>query len=193
MTLSSVRVKMPTESPSRWTWIRAPSSFHSTAAGPVLAKAASTSGAVWASIGAIGRPTSSRNAANASSPSPSAASATAPRSPRSISARRTAATGTPAAFATASPTTAASAPWRMSPSTSARRNACSEAVARAISSRSALRRAATEPGPLIAATEASAASTSATVSVGSSAGGGGSSRSDAHPTPSTRWRGAPAK
>ena len=60
----------------------------------------------------------------------------------------------------------------MSPSTSARRNACSEAVARAISSFSAARRAATEPAPLIAATAASAASTSATVSVGVSRGRG---------------------
>ena len=36
VTSSSVRVKIRTSSPERWTWIRAPSSFHSTAAGPGL-------------------------------------------------------------------------------------------------------------------------------------------------------------
>ena len=89
VTSSSVRVKIADRrSPSRCTWMRAPSSFHSTAAGPVFSSAAATSGAVEASIGAIGRPTSSRNCPR--SPPASATSATAPRSPRSISARRTA-------------------------------------------------------------------------------------------------------
>ncbi len=178
-------MKIRTSSPSRWTWIRAPSSFHSTAAGPVLASADSTSGAVEASIGAIGRPTSSRNAASAGSPSPSAAEATAPRSPRSISARRTAATGTSAAFATASPTTAVSAPWRRSPRIKARRKPCSDAVARESSAVSSSRRAAWDPAPLKPASDSNAASTSNTESDGAVAAGG-SSFSAAQPTPSTR-------
>ena len=72
----------------------------------------------------------------------------------------------------------------MSPSTSARRNACSDAVARAISALSAAPRA-PRPSPRRSAPPraASAASTSATVSDGVAAGGGGSSRSDAQPTP----------
>ena len=71
-----------------------------------------------------------------------------------------------AALATASPTIAASAPCRRSPSISARRKACSDAVARASSAPSAARRAATDPAPLSADNASSAASTSATVSDG---------------------------
>ena len=102
-------------------------------------------GAVEASIGAIGRPTSSRNC-----PSASAARQRrlghrpelAAQHQRPPHGRRPA---PPPPCATASPTTAASAPWRRSPSISARRNACSDAVARASSAVSAARRAAASP------------------------------------------------
>ena len=61
---SRLRLKTPTSSPSRCTWIRMPSSLASTAAGePVAASASSTLAAGCASIGASGRPTVSRNAA----------------------------------------------------------------------------------------------------------------------------------
>ena len=88
-------MKSATSSPSRWTCSRAPSSFESTAAGPVLASAAATSAAVPASIGASGRPTSSRIAARPSRPSRSAIAATAARSPCSVSARRSSLAGHP--------------------------------------------------------------------------------------------------
>ena len=75
--------------------------------------------------------------------------ATAGRSPRSSSARRTAASGSPAAFATASVITPACAPWRSSPTSSAPRNACSAAVARPNSASSWRRRSACEPAPAV--------------------------------------------
>ena len=45
---------MRTSSPDRWTCTRAPSSFHSTDAGPVSSSASPTSAALAASIGWIG-------------------------------------------------------------------------------------------------------------------------------------------
>ena len=75
---------------------------------------------------------------------------------------------------------------------SARRKACSDAVARPSSAASAARRAPCEPAPLNSASAANATSTSETVKEGDAAGGG-SSFNDAHPTPSTRWRGVPAR
>ena len=78
-----------------------PSSFHSTAhrtsrpsRPPALASASERVGALAASIGRTGRPTSSPNAPSAALPPDSAAAATAPSEPRSIMARRTSATGT---------------------------------------------------------------------------------------------------
>ncbi len=61
---SRLRVAITTSSPVRCTWIRMPSSFTSTATGcpppaPALAIAAARSGALEASIGSTGRPTSS--------------------------------------------------------------------------------------------------------------------------------------
>ena len=56
---SSVRVNTATSSPSRCTWTRTPSSFHSTAGRAIPSSAASSDGAVLASIGCTGRPTSS--------------------------------------------------------------------------------------------------------------------------------------
>ena len=142
--------------------MRAPSSFHSSAAGPILSSAAARSGAVAASIGCTGRPTCSRTRRSPSTPSPSAIRASSPGSPSSISARRTSACGSPPARATASVTIDCSAPWRRSPSISRRRNSCSGAVAAVNSSASASRRSACEPEPAVPASRSKAASTAAT-------------------------------
>ena len=94
-----LRVQTPTSSPRRWTWMRAPSSFHSTDAGPggssplapvASASASVTSAAVCASIGCTGRSTVSPTAVSPASPSSRAMTATRGRSPASIAARRTA-------------------------------------------------------------------------------------------------------
>src|SRR6478752_1594085 len=70
---SRLRVTTSTSSPSRWTWMRIPSSLASMAtsvspSGESPPIAAATSGALEASIGMIGRPTSSPMASSASSP-----------------------------------------------------------------------------------------------------------------------------
>src|SRR5205807_9214456 len=57
-----------TSSPSRCTWIRAPSSLYSMLHGPASASAVSSDSAGEASIGRTGRPSSSRNSASASCP-----------------------------------------------------------------------------------------------------------------------------
>jgi hypothetical protein len=97
-----------------------PSSFHSTAhstgaGAEILASASEILEALAASIGRTGRPTSRPKACSASRPPASAAAATGPSEPRSIIARRTSATGTEAARATASVITPSSAPCRSSP------------------------------------------------------------------------------
>ena len=191
---SRVRVAIRMSSPDRWTWIRIPSSFTSTASSPppALASAASRSGALDASIGSTGRPTSSPNPANASSPPVSAATATAVVEPASIAARRTDASGTEAAAATASWTRASRAPCRTAPVTAPRSHVCSSAVARPNSSATALARAAWEPAPAWAAIASNASCTSSTVSVGESAGSG-SSLSPRQPSPVRRWRRLPAR
>ncbi len=122
--------------------------------------------ALAASIGRTGRPTSSPKAASAALPPASAAAATAPSEPRSIIARRTSATGTDAARATASVITPSSAPCRSSPDSSPIRNRCSSAVARPNSSPTSALRAAAEPFPATAPIAENAASTSASPSVG---------------------------
>ena len=189
---SSDREKTATSSPSRWTWMRAPSSFQSTAPSPTFSMASPSEAPGDASIGLSGRPTWSRKCSSPASPSRSAASATTRGSPQSMVARSTAVRGMPVAAATASAITPASAPWRRSPATSPRRKACSGAVAWANRAVTASRRAACEPAPSSAAMRANAASTSATPSSGASAGGG-SSRSVAQPTPVRRWRSSPLR
>src|SRR5207253_189160 len=77
-----------------------------------------------------GRSTCRPMAARAASPPVRAATAARGRSPASITARRTAVAGTPAALATASAITPSSAPWRSSPSSRRRTNSASAAVAR---------------------------------------------------------------
>ena len=77
VTSRSVRVHTRTVSPSRWTWIRAPSSLCSTVtSGPSEASASSSDEPGLASMGRTGRPTSSRTAASASSPPARAVAAT---------------------------------------------------------------------------------------------------------------------
>ena len=81
-----------------------------------------------ASIGWTGVSTDRWKRANARLPPPIAAFDAAPRSPESIAARRTSGAGTPAARATASTITPSSAPWRISPIRSPRRNVRSASV-----------------------------------------------------------------
>ncbi len=198
---SRVRVNTHTSSPARCSWTRMPSSFHSNAAGPtgeVCARALATSGADWASIGRIGRPTSSATARRLSTPSRSAAAAIGGNAPRSMNARRTSASGTSAAAAIASTMTPSCAPCRNSPPASAIRNARSGSVAAANSSPSSAARRACEPGPESAAMRAKALSTNDNVREGSDGGvfGSGSSlasRSAAQPTPVRRWRNSPER
>ena len=193
---SRLRVTTITSSPSRCTWTRMPSSLASTTTAPpsppAFARAAPTSGADEASIGSTGRPTSSRNRASPSSPSPSAASAIATVEPASIAARRTTVTGTPPATASASWTTASSAPWRTSPVTRPRSHCCSSAVARPNNEATPVARVPAEPGPASADSDSNASWTSTTVSVGSSAGSG-SDVNDRQPTPVRRCSNRPPR
>ena len=178
-------------SPAMCAWTRMPSSFHSTAAGPpILASASSMDGSLAASIGFSGCPTSSPNPASAGLPPLSAAPATAGSDPRSITARRTCATGTSAARATASVITPSSAPWRSSPDSSRTRKYCSLSVAAPSTSPMSRFRSAADPLPLCAPILLNASSTSPTVSDGVSAGGG-ADRSAAHPTPIWRCGSSP--
>ena len=147
-------------------------------------------GALAASIGRTGRPTSRPNAASAALPPLSAAAATTPSEPRSIMARRTSATGTSAARATASVMTPSSAPWRSSPESRPTRNRCSSAVARPNSSPTSALRAAAEPFPDTAPIALNPESTSDSVSVGACAGAN-PSRSAAQPTPICRCGSSP--
>ena len=114
-----------------------------------------------------------------------------PRSPRSITARRTSLTGTPAACATASTITPSSAPWRSSPTSSCRRNRCSGAVARA--NRSAEQRppGRLRPGPGLPADLLERRVDLADPQARRLGAGGGTSRSVAQPTPICRWRSSP--
>src|ERR687898_787515 len=208
-----LRVKIRTSSPTLCTWMRAPSSFHSTDASvptvspvpspppaaslPLLpatsAKASATSVAVWANIGWTGRSSVSPTAASPASPSVSAISATAGRSPPSIAARRIVSRGTPAALATASVTSPSNAPWRSSPTSRRRSRSCSGAVAAPSSARSSAARAACEPGPLRPAGRSSGASTSAISSCGSSAGSASMPATVRQPTPMRPCRGVPVR
>ena len=190
---SSVRVNNRTPPEARCAWIRIPSSFHSTAActpAPTRESASEMLEALAASIGRTGRPTSSPNAASAALPPASAAAATAPSEPRSIIARRTSATGTDAARATASVITPSSAPCRSSPESNPTRKRCSSAVARPNSSPTSALRAAAEPFPLTAPIAENPASTSLSESAGTAAAGNPARRA-AQPTPICRCGSSP--
>ena len=147
-------------------------------------------GALAASIGRTGEPTSSPNAASAGLPPASAAAATAPSDPRSIMARRTCSAGTDAARATASVMTPSSAPCRSSPESRPNKNRCSPSVARPNNEPTSALRAAAEPLPATAPMADRLASTSLSVSVGEAAAGN-PSRSAAQPTPTCRCGSSP--
>ena len=105
-------------------------------------------------------------------------------------ARRTSATGTEAARATASVMTPSSAPWRSSPESRPTRNRCSSSVARPNSSPTSALRAAADPFPETAPIAEKPASTSDRVSVGA-VRGRNPSRSAAQPTPICRCGSSP--
>jgi hypothetical protein len=151
--------------------MRIPSSFHSTDARSKLATASPTLSAVEASIGSTGWNSSKPTPRSPSSPCVSASSAVRVRSPDSISARRASSAGTPAAFATASIISPASAPCLNSPVNSRRMKSASSAVARPNRSPNSCRRFVAEPGPFVCWICAIAASRSATVREASRAAG----------------------
>ncbi len=189
----SVRVTMTTSSPERWTWMRAPSSLYSTTtSGPSESIASSMVAPGEASMGRMGRPTTSPTASSVCSPPEMASAAVRARSPDSITARRTTAASTPDAAAIASVITPSSAPWRSSPVMSPIRNSCSDAVAAPSSAPSASFRRCAEPAPVMVVRPVSARSTPVTVSVGSSAGAGRAEDRVRHPIPIRPWRVSPA-
>jgi hypothetical protein len=128
--------------------------------------------------------------ASSALPPLSAARAARGSDPLSMTARRTSASGTPAARATASVITPSSAPCRSSPDSSRTRKNCSSAVAAPNSSATSRLRSAADPFPATAPITVNAASTSAIVSDGACAAGG-SDRSAAHPTPICRCGSSP--
>ena len=162
---------MRTSSPSRCTCTRAPSSFHSTDAGPVCPSASVTSAALAASIGWIGCSTASRTASSASCPSVERERGGAAQVAREHrGAPDDARSGCPAAVATASVITPASAPWRSSPVSSRRTKSTSGSVAREKRSVSSAWRAACEPAPDVPASSVRIRSTSRISTDGSAAG-----------------------
>ena len=120
--------------------------------------------------------------------SPEAASLAA----ENIAARRTRETGTSAASAMASRSSASNAPWRTSPEMRPRSSCCSGAVAAANNARTSRTLSSCDPGPDSHAIRSSAASTAAAVSVASAAGAGRSA-SVRQPTPVRRWRSWPER
>ena len=175
---------MRTSGPRLCTWMRAPSSFHSNATSPPAnsRSASPTSAAVWASIGATGANSSSWKRRRPGLPCVRALCDTAPRLPAYIAARRTSATGSPAAAAMASTMTPSSAPWRSSPASSCRRNCCSSGVASAKSAPRAAARRGADPTPRSCASAVSRTSRSVIDSDGlrgraSARGGGAGARS----------------
>jgi hypothetical protein len=91
-------------------------------------------------------------------------------SPPNIIARRTLATGIPAAAAIASTMTPASAPWRSSPRSKRNRNRCSASVARPKRWRRAAVRSELTPAPRSAATSVIVLSVSVSESTAALAG-----------------------
>ena len=172
------------------TCTRAPSSFHSTAAGRGRRqRVVDRRRPADASIGCSGRPTTSRCAASPGPPSVSATRATAPRSPRSMSARRSSAGGTPAAARDRVGHHALlRALAQLARSAGRARNCCSASVARVEQVGQQRAALGLRAGAGAVAICANAASTSATVSVGSAAG----ARQVAQRRPSRRRSGAGA-
>ena len=161
---------MRTSSPRRWTWIRIPSSFHSTEARSKLSTASAGLAAVEASIGKIGRNSSKPTSRSPSSPSVIAISAVRERSPESIRARRAITPDTPAAFAIASIISPASAPCLSPPVKSRLTKSASSSVARPSSSVRIRLRSPADPLPVVACTSSIARSSSSIAMDGSCAG-----------------------
>ena len=161
-----LRVKTRTSSPCLCTCTRAPSSFHSSAAVPSVRSASSMAGADCDNIGSTGCMSRMENRASASAPSCINACATPAMPPAAIAALRASASLTPLAAATASSTSACSAPWRNSPTIRRGRKSCSSGVARASNACSSSNRFAVAPAPVIDASSPNAASTSAMVNCG---------------------------
>lgn len=163
--------------------MRIPSSLYSTEARSKPDIASSTLAPVAASIGKIGLKISNPTSRSPASPSIIASSAILGRSPDSISARRASGPGTPAALATASAISPASAPWRSSPVNSRRRKPASSSVALWSRSASSRLRSPADPLPVTACSSPIARSTSATVRLGPVAGSGWLPYTVAYPIP----------
>ena len=99
----------------------------------------------------------------------------------------------PAAAATASIIRPSRAPCRSPPVRSRRRNSCSSAAALPSRSQSRSCRRAREPRPVMPGIRPMARSTSRTSSAGAAAGGASTDQSEAAPTPTRPWRGAPVR
>ena len=164
VTSRSVRVHTRTTSPSRCTWMRAPSSLNSTlTSAPELGERG---------VQALGRARQHRpdRAADLGRHRLQRRGAAGEGEPGRLgeAARRGRTPGAPwppgtsAAAATASSITPSSAPWRSSPVSSRCRNCCSSAVAAPNRASSCAARRAVEPAPEVAASASSRASTSAT-------------------------------
>ncbi len=164
-----VRVKTRISSPALCTWTLAPSSFHSNAASPRAAIAASGLAAGCASIGRIGRIGRMAKRSSPACPWVSAARAAGARPPPIMAARRTSAAGTPLAEASASSITPSRAPWRSSPTIRRTRKFCSSAVALPNSASSNSARWLADPLPLVIFSCSNTESTSRKVSVGEAA------------------------
>ena len=186
-----LRVNNETSEPVRWICNRMPSSLACTTDSPSSPNASVTEAEVAANIGCTPLPTSSPIASRPSRPSSSATSATAPRSPVNMAARRTEATGTPAALAIAVVITPSRAPCRRPPVRTDARNSPSASVAAPSRPPSRSARAAFEPDPEIAEISSIAKSTSATVNEVCSLAAKSRSRTAAQPTPIRPWRISP--
>ena len=143
-----------------------------------------------ASIGLTPWPRVRVKRARACGPSRSAALATRARLPLTVTARRTSATGAPAAPATAVSTTDSSAPWRSPPRSRLVTNRCSSAVSRASSPANSVARAADDPVPDRSAARCRTASTSSRVTDATVRGRGSTVRWVSS-MPVRRCRGAP--
>ena len=179
VTSESRRVQMATRSPSRWSWMRAPSYLNSSALRPPWARRTSPkSPAISASIGKSGTKTRGSVRASAWDPPSRASVATRDKSPRNRAARRTVARSAPTASAMASSTRPSETPLRISPTTMRPRISRSCGLARAASAASRSSRARRAPAPEVAATSANALATSPSVSGGpiGSGGAGGNPR-----------------
>src|SRR5207249_992835 len=180
------RVNTRTSSPALWSWMRAPSSLYSKAAGPSRSSAASTSSAVLASMGATGERSRSEKRPRPAAPSSSAARATSPTLPEYIAACRTLDAGSPEARAIASSSRPSSAPCRSSPISSSMRKRRSSASARAKRARRACILRSPDPAPRSPATASHSPSTSASVSRSPASAAGASGTADCsvlHPRP----------